>query len=114
MLSIRTLEQFYGGSPQKVADRYDQASPLSLLPLNTPQVLVVGADDRVMPKRSLDAYVAAARAAGDIAEVVVVPDAGHFEVIAPTAPAWSTVREEVLKLARQSFRSSADRLMYAH
>lgn len=108
------VEQLLGGSPQTMADRYDQASPLSLLPLNTPQVLVVGADDGVMPKRSRDAYVAAARAAGDSAEVVVVPDAGHFEVIAPTTPAWSTVREEVLKLARQGSRSSADRLIYAH
>jgi acetyl esterase/lipase len=93
------VEQLLGGSPNEMGDRYDQASPLALLPLKTPQVLVVGADDPVMPKRSRDAYVAAARAAGDAAEVIVVPDAGHFEVIAPTTAAWPTVRDRVLKLA---------------
>ena len=93
------VEQLLGGGPQQMADRYDQASPLSLLPLKTRQVLIVGADDRVMPKKSRDAYVAAARASGDSTDVVVVPDAGHFEVIAPTAAAWPIVRDEILKLA---------------
>jgi acetyl esterase/lipase len=93
------IEQLLGGSPARVGDRYDQASPLSLLPLKTRQVLIVGADDPVMPKRSRDAYVAAARAAGDAADAIVVPDAGHFEVIAPTTAAWPIVRGEVLALA---------------
>ena len=93
------IEQLLGGSPEQMGERYDQASPLSLLPLETPQVLVVGVDDGVMPKQSRDAYIAAARAAGDAAEVIVVPDAGHFEVIAPTTAAWPTVRDQVLKLA---------------
>ena len=50
------IEQLLGGGPQQMADRYDQASPLSLLPLKTRQVLIVGADDRVMPQKSRDAY----------------------------------------------------------
>jgi acetyl esterase/lipase len=93
------IEQLLGGSPETVPDRYAQASPIELLPLKTPQILIVGAEDGVMPAAARDAYVAAARKAGDTAEVVVVPNASHFEVIAPTSSAWPTVRDQVLTWA---------------
>jgi hypothetical protein len=53
----------------------------------------------MMPARARDAYVAAARKAGDAANLVVLPAAGHFEVIAPTSAAWPAVRETVLEIA---------------
>ncbi len=92
------IEQLLGGPPDAVPERYAQASPIELLPLHTRQVLVVGIEDGVMPPRARDAYVSAARKAGDSAQSVVVPGAGHFEVIAPTSAAWPTVRETVLAL----------------
>jgi pimeloyl-ACP methyl ester carboxylesterase len=52
-----------------------------------------------MPRRSREAYVAAGKKAGDDVRLVVVPDAGHFEVIAPTTAAWAIVRDQVLELA---------------
>lgn len=91
------IEQLLGGSPEAVPDRYAQASPLELLPFKTAQILIVGADDSVMPASARDKYVAAARKAGDSAEVIVVPNAGHFEVIAPTSAAWPAVRDRILK-----------------
>lgn len=87
-----------GGAPDAVPDRYAQGSPVELLPLGTRQVLIVGAEDGVMPARARDAYVAAATKAGDNAEVVVVPNASHFEVIAPTTTAWPIVRDTILEL----------------
>jgi hypothetical protein len=69
-----------------------------MLPFGVRQLLIVGADDGVMPERARNAYIEAARKAGDSADVVVVPGA-HFEVIAPTAAAWPTVRDAVLQLA---------------
>ena len=90
------IEQLLGGTPEAVPERYAQASPAELLPLATRQVLIVGSDDRVMPPRARDAYVAAAQKAGDSAELIVIPDAGHFEVIAPTSAAWPIVRDQVL------------------
>ena len=92
------IEQLLGGPPQAVPERYAQASPVELLPLGTRQVLIVGAEDGVMPARARDAYIAAAVKAGDAANSVVVPGAGHFEVIAPTSPAWSIVRNKILGL----------------
>jgi pimeloyl-ACP methyl ester carboxylesterase len=62
------------------------------------QALIVGEADRVMPAQSREAYAAAARAAGDTIDVVVIPGAAHFEVIAPVAAAWPTVRATLLAL----------------
>ncbi len=92
------IEQLLGGTPATVPARYAQASPHALLPLGTRQLLIVGDADRVMPEASRNAYVAAARQAGDSAEVVVVPAAAHFEVIAPTTSAWPLVRDKLLAL----------------
>ncbi len=88
-----------GGSPDAVANRYAQGSPAELLPLGVRQVLIVGADDGVMPPRSRDAYKASAMKAGDPIEVIEVPG-GHFEVIAPTSTAWPIVRDKMLALVK--------------
>jgi len=92
------IEQLLGGSPAAVPERFDQGSPLSLLPMGIRQALIVGEADRVMPAASREAYVAAARTAGDPVDVVVIPGAAHFEVIAPVAAAWPTVRATLLAL----------------
>ena len=99
MCGSAVVERLLGGTPAAVPDRYAQASPAELLPLKVPQVLIVGDRDPLMPAKSREAYVAAARKAGDTADAVVVANAGHFEVIAPTSAAWTTVRDQILKLA---------------
>jgi acetyl esterase/lipase len=91
------LERLMGGKPDAVPERWAQASPAELLPLGVRQILIVGENDRVMPARSRDAYAAKARAAGDTIEVKVAPGA-HFEVIAPTAEAFVTVKSQILAL----------------
>lgn len=92
------IEQLLGGTPQAFPERYAQASPVELLPFGTRQVLIVGGEDRVMPPRARDAYIAAAIKAGDTAESVSVPGAGHFETIAPTSAAWPIVRDKILEM----------------
>ena len=92
------IEQLLGGTPQAVPDRYAQASPVELLPFGIRQILIVGTEDGVMPLRARDAYVAAAIKAGDRAESVAVPGAGHFETIAPASAAWPVVRDKILEL----------------
>jgi acetyl esterase/lipase len=94
------IEQLLGGTPDAVPARFAQASPAELLPIGARQLLIVGAEDPVMPARAREAYAAAAARAGTPAEIVVVPDAGHFEVIAPTSAAWTTVRARLLDLTR--------------
>jgi hypothetical protein len=39
-----------------------------------------------------------------MAEVVVIPAAGHFEVVAPTSTAWPVVRDRALDLLNARIR----------
>lgn len=89
---------FLGGPPEAQASRYAAASPAALLPLGIPQQLVHGRLDRIVPIALSESYVAAARAKGDLAVLVPVDGAGHFDLIAPTSAAWPKVERAVRSL----------------
>lgn len=86
-----------GGGPEAVPDVYAGASPIDLLPMGVPVVAVHGRADELVPFSQSEAFVADARAAGDPAELVVVPG-GHFELIDPTSDAWRTTLEVTARL----------------
>lgn len=87
------------GDPGAVPDRYATASPAAQLPLGVPQRHIIGAHDPVVPPDYLEAYVVRARAAGDDATLLTLPDAGHFEPVMPQDDAaWAAVRGAVLDL----------------
>ena len=80
-----SLPQVVGAAP------YADTSPAALLPTGTRTVMVHGAFDHVMPPFTGRAYVETMRNAGDSADVVVIQDAGHFDVVIPTTGAWKVV-----------------------
>jgi acetyl esterase/lipase len=84
-----TLERLIDISRRKAP--YADTSPAELLPTGTRVVMVHGAYDSVLPPYTGRAYVQLARHAGDPAEVVTIPDAGHFDVVIPTTAAWKQV-----------------------
>jgi acetyl esterase/lipase len=86
------VRRLMGGSPRRVPERYELASPIARLPLGVGQLLVHGERDRVVsPAQSVD-YAAAARAAGDDDVTLVVrPGEGHFEHLDPGGGAWGEV-----------------------
>ena len=90
-LSQDAVVELLGGSPAQVAERYDAASPASLLPLGIPQVLIHGTADDAVPFAMSEQYVARATAAGDRAVLVSLEGVGHFEVIDPWSSAWPLV-----------------------
>jgi acetyl esterase/lipase len=90
------VAELLGDEPGAVPDRLRRASPAELLPLGLPCVLVVGELDTIVPPRHAEAYAAAAAAAGDQVRVLSLPDAGHFELVAPGSAAWPAVRDAVL------------------
>lgn len=92
------VQTLLGGSPAAVPDRYAQASAARLLPLGLPLVLVWGQLDDMTPLHFGEAMLAAARQAGDDAQLVVIDKAGHFEIAAPGAPAWALVHGAVRSL----------------
>ena len=78
-----------GTSSAARPDIYADTSVPRLLPLGVPQDLVNGREDRIIPLRFGTDYVARAAAAGDRAELHVMPETGHVELVAPETPAWA-------------------------
>ncbi|WP_322920300.1 alpha/beta hydrolase [Nocardioides renjunii] len=70
------------------ATTYEQADPLSQVPLEAPVWAVHARDDDVVPFEQATTYVDAATAAGADAVLVEVTG-GHFDVIDPTSDAWA-------------------------
>ncbi len=85
-----------GGKTTEAADlRY--ASPSELLPLGLPQTHIVGSED-VAILANVERYLAAAKAHGDVAELIVIPQTGHFEIVAVESPAWQPVHKAIRQL----------------
>lgn len=97
-LSDDVIRQLLGGSPAEYPDRYAATSPIELLPLGMPQVVVHGTEDEHVPYELSQRYYDAARAAGDVADLVTLPGAGHFEVVDPRSREWPQVAEAVRRL----------------
>lgn len=87
-----------GGSPARHPERYRAASPMQLAPIRAEQAVIVGAHDQTWSPAGR-AYVDRARQAGDAAvRLVVAPESGHFELIAPRSTTWPLVRDTLRTL----------------
>ncbi len=92
-----SVEPLLGGSPEKVAARYRETSPLQRLPLGIPQVFIQGEQDPIVDAKSVRAYADAAEKAGDRAVILPLPEAGHFESAVPL-PQTEAAFAEALRL----------------
>jgi dipeptidyl aminopeptidase/acylaminoacyl peptidase len=89
-----------GGAPGEVPQRYRAANPIERLPLGVPVTLVHGELDPIVPVAMSADYAKRASDAGDRAELIVIPGAGHFDVVAPGTVAWITVLRALNHLVR--------------
>jgi acetyl esterase/lipase len=87
------------GGPDEVPDRYRIASPLELVPLGLPTVLVHGDADESVPVEQSRRYAQVAEAAGDPVELVELPGVGHREVIDPASHAWRGIDRRLRRWA---------------
>ncbi|GJE71045.1 alpha/beta hydrolase [Methylorubrum podarium] len=78
------------------ADKLSEVSPASLPPSGVPIVLVSGVFDRLTPPWVAHDYARRLREkTGTAPRLVNVSDAGHFDLVTPSAPAWQAVRNLV-------------------
>jgi acetyl esterase/lipase len=84
-------------------DPYVDTSPAALLPSAAKVVMVHGVFDSVMPPYTGLAFAEQVRRAGGRAWVVIIPDAGHFDVVIPTTAAW----KQVVKIAAEELAAPA-------
>jgi pimeloyl-ACP methyl ester carboxylesterase len=78
-------------APEHFAD----GSPLELLPLGVPQILIHGSADDSVPYEMSERYVAAA---GRDAQLISLDGAGHFEPIDPLSAQWPAVKAAIERL----------------
>ena len=58
--------------------------------------MITGAEDTVTPPAYAQTYVDQVKASGGTAELLIVPDAAHFDVVTLNTPAWRLVSERVV------------------
>jgi acetyl esterase/lipase len=92
-LGGNAVGQFMGGSPDRLPQRYQAASPEQLLPISVPQRLVHGTADNIVPFELSEHFAKASHNA----KLIPLPGAGHFELIDPRAREWPTVQKNILE-----------------
>jgi acetyl esterase/lipase len=94
----QVITQLMGGTPEVAPQHYAQASPIRLLPLGIPQVIVLGEYEEFVPRAMAESYVDAARRAGDRAQLILLPHVGHFEIASPLKSPWPRVEAAIRSL----------------
>jgi acetyl esterase/lipase len=87
-LSRGVVRRLLGGTPEQVPERYAAVSPAARLPIGVPTLLTHGARDETVPVAMSEAF---AQATG--CDLVIDPDAGHFEHLDPGHALWKAVVE---------------------
>ena len=79
------------------SDPYRLADPMRNLPLPVPVYAFHAEQDADVPRELSERYVAAARAAGGEAELIMVPG-DHFDLIDPASEAFARIRQVLVRL----------------
>ncbi len=87
----QSVAPLLGGTVQQQPLRYKAVSPSDRVPIGVPVRLVHGELDPIVPLAQSKTFLDQMRRGGDLGHLDVVPGAGHFDVLAPHADAWSTV-----------------------
>lgn len=84
------------GMPDDHPDRYSVASPIEHLPVGLPVTAIHGTADQTVDPVQSRAYVAAAQAAGDPAELHLLDGVGHGDFGNVDSPAWHAAEQIIL------------------
>ena len=92
-LSTDAAATLLGGHVDEIPHRYSEASPLARVPVGARHVVVHGTNDESVPIEISDAYVEAARSAGDDVAYLRSTDLDHMAVIDPNHSIWLDIAE---------------------
>jgi acetyl esterase/lipase len=91
----REIGQLTGAPSDLRPDVFADTNAGDLLPNGSRTILVTGELDRISPPRVAHDFAARARAAGDAAEVVILPGASHYDEVAASSTSWPLVLEAI-------------------
>jgi acetyl esterase/lipase len=93
------VDALVGGFPEDYPERYEQGSPIQLLPAGVPTVLITGKQDETVPLSHINPYFERAQATGEEIDNIKIDHAAHFEVISPGSTAWPAITAWIGKFA---------------
>jgi acetyl esterase/lipase len=103
----RDTPELAGEPSRERPDVYADTNAAELMPNGTHTILVTGERDTISPPRVAHDYARRALAAGDSAEVVILPGASHYDEVAATSFAWPQVLDAIERaLARTGAAAS--------
>lgn len=91
----RETAQLAGTPSTARPDVFSDTNAGDLLPNGSRTILVTGELDTIAPPRVAQAFAARARAAGDAAEVVILPGASHYDEVAAGSASWPLVLKAI-------------------
>jgi acetyl esterase/lipase len=100
-LSNDAVAEFLGGKPDAVPEHYREADPMEFAIPRTRQWLLHGREDDTVPLEFSRDYVLQKKKAGESAQLLEIPHAGHFELIDPASEAFQQVMATVLAAVAQ-------------
>jgi len=92
----RTTPQLAGEPTPERPDVFLDTSPAEMLPAGVRTILIHGELDDIAPLSTGQRYAARARAAGDKAEVMVLPGGSHYDEVSAASPAWAITGRAIL------------------
>lgn len=87
-LSTDATSELFGGPAEAMPDVYASASPIELVPLGIPTVVVHGSNDVDVPQLLSERYVEAASRAGDDVRYLAPEGVDHMDLIEPEHRVW--------------------------
>jgi len=93
----RDMAQLAGVASAARPDIFSDTSPAEMLPAGVRTVLIHGEFDTISPLRVGQDYARRAQAAGDAAEVLVLPGGSHYDEVAAVSPSWPIVLGQIRK-----------------
>ena len=92
-----TVAKLVGPPTASHPDVFADTSPDLLEPSPAREILIHGqADTGIAPPKAGEDYRASAVKHGGKPELIVIPDANHFDLITPETPAWAKIRAVIL------------------
>ncbi|WP_431476325.1 alpha/beta hydrolase family protein [Massilia eburnea] len=93
----RETAQLAGTPSAQRPDVFADTSPAEMLPAGVRTVLIHGEHDDISPSVTGENYARRARAAGDPAEVLLLPGGSHYDEVSADSKAWAIVNAQICK-----------------
>ena len=96
-LSNDAVVELLDGTPEQVPERYRDSDP-ARLKIRTPQLIIHGSKDDVVPPEMSRDYVRDKQRKAEQVTLLEIPGADHFALVDPQSKAWPKVQEAIVRL----------------